>query len=117
MPKNYFRLIGLPESVPTSDLHGICENDLPTLLGLSRRCKVERAHRIGPTSPHHLTSEAALNRPPRQVIMKYLDYNDKADILRTTRLEIKGAKGLMFEDCRKIRFQLLYPATIRIVTM
>lgn len=135
--RNNLRMVGLPESVPQKDLQHICEIDLPKTLGLSHACRVERVHRIG---PDRSSSDARSDRnrnTPRQTIMKFLDYNDKQDILRAFRkrgapLELGGAKLLLFEDfsadvarrrrefsslctrlyAQKIRFRLIYPATL-----
>lgn len=87
----------------------------------------------------HASPSNRNKRPPRQVIMRFLDCNDKTDLLRAFRkhntlLELKGDKLLMFQDfsadvvkCRcnfgpicsrlfeqKIRFCILYPATLMV---
>lgn len=101
--RNNYRLMGLPENVPMKDLQTLCETDLPRALGVDRRCHVERAHRIGQDAPHRTPSKDGRDKLPRQVIMCFLDFNDKTDILkafrrRNTTLELKGAKILLFED-------------------
>lgn len=135
--RNNLRVVGLPETILMKDLQRFCELDLPHALGIDRSCRVERAHRIGRNDPARTSSRNDGNLPPRQVIMRFLDYNDKVDIIRSFRrraepLMLKGSKVLLFEDfsaevagrrrafssiCsrlyrQKIRFRLLYPATL-----
>lgn len=45
---NNLRMVGLPKSIKHSDLHNICEADLPQALGLTHKCRIDRAHRIDP---------------------------------------------------------------------
>lgn len=135
--RNNLRMVGLSEDIPQRDLQHICEVDLPKSLGLSHACRVERVHRLGPDRSLRSPPGDKNKKPPRQTIMKFLDYNDKVDILRAFRkhgspLEIGGSRLLLFEDfsaevakkrrsfshvCSrlyacKIRFRLLYPATL-----
>lgn len=135
--RNNLRLVGLPELVSPSDLQYICEVEIPKALGLDHRCRVERAHRIGPDRRIQSTDTDREQRPPRQVIMRFLDFNDKSEILRVfrkrdTRLLLRNVKVLLFEDysaevakkrrtfseiCsqlfrKKIRFRLQYPTTL-----
>lgn len=135
--RNNLRLVGLPEVVKATDLHRLCEVDLPKALGINHSCRVERAHRIGRDPNSNGANSADVTGHPRQVIMKYLDFNDKTEILRAyrkkeTTLQLKGTKILLFEDfsvevsrrrrafgevCsqlfhRKVRFRLVYPATL-----
>lgn len=105
--RNNLRILGLPEDIPQQELANICEKEIPELLRLPASCKVERAHRLGPdlrsakrdTNPN--VSRTA--EKPRQVIVKYLDYADKTNILRTFRalknnLTLRGHKLLIFGD-------------------
>lgn len=141
--RNNLCILGIPESVPQKDLMLFCEQELPTALGLPHRCKVERAHRLGPdlrpdkTIKTHSTSEA--RERPRQVMVKYLDYTDKTNILCVFKrlkegLNVRGHKILISGDfsaevvqkrrafsplcstlChRQICFALLYPAILRV---
>lgn len=81
--RNKLRLVGLPKTIPAQELQVICEVDLPAALQMERRCRVERAHCIGPDPSHCSSPDTSTSQPPRQVIVKYLNYNDKADILCT----------------------------------
>lgn len=100
--RNNWRLVGLSEAVSQAELQTICETELPRALGIQRSCRVERAHRTGRSDAAQGRSGKDSNRPPRQVIMRFLDYNDKVDLLREFRkrkdpLKIRGDKVLMFE--------------------
>lgn len=134
--RNNLRMVGLPESILMQDLQKMCEIDLPRKLGMNHPCRVERAHRIGRDDSNRSRSGDSDRPTPRQVIMRFLDYNDKQDIIRSFRkrstpLMMKGTKILLFEDfsadvarrrreysavCslyeRKVRFRIIYPATL-----
>ncbi|KAM4029731.1 LOW QUALITY PROTEIN: uncharacterized protein ACNLHF_022387 [Anomaloglossus baeobatrachus] len=137
--RSNLRLVGLSEAVPTAELQRLCERDLPTALGINRGCRVERAHRVGPDLRSHNRESGDQAIRPRQVIMKFLDYNDKFDIIRAYRqqtqpLIIRGMRLLLFEDYSadvakrrrafskicvslfqaKRSFTLRYPALLRI---
>lgn len=140
--RNNLRLLGLPEGVKAQALKEICKLDLPKALGLDGKHKVERAHRIGTLPDQSNSPSRSSNNPtqrPRPVIMRYLDYCDKEAILRAYRarrgpLRIKGQVILLFADysaqvaklrrefsglCSalyrcQIKFQLQYPATLRV---
>lgn len=45
--RSNLRIIGIPETVKQDELIHICEEVLPTALGLRNKMTVERAHRIG----------------------------------------------------------------------
>lgn len=82
--RNDLRAVDLPESVKYSNLQALCEADLPQALGLNHKCRIERVHRIGP-DPERAKSGSRSNNPrSRQVIMKFLDFNDKAGLSVTT---------------------------------
>lgn len=74
---NNWRLIVLPESVNMAELHRLYEVQLPKALGPDRSCRVERAHRIGLDTNARGDDATSKARQPRQVIMGYLDFNDK----------------------------------------
>lgn len=128
--RSNLRLVGLPESYPASTLIQICQEKIPALLGITEPCWVERAHRVGPQRPDRSKS--------RQVIMKYLKYQDKQEILSRfkskKKLELDGHTILLFADysaevtlkrkafsdvCTKlyhskIKFTLAYPAILKL---
>lgn len=72
--RNNLRLVSLPEIITARDLHPLCETEL---LGRNHHCRVERAHRLGQATSHNVSPSNRKKRPPRQVIMHFLDYNDK----------------------------------------
>lgn len=45
---NNLHMVGHPKSVKHSDLHEICEADLPQALGPNHKCCIENVLRIGP---------------------------------------------------------------------
>lgn len=120
--------MGIPETVKTNELNRLCSHDIPKALGIDKECTIERADCLGATQTDR--------RGPKQVIAKYLNYNDKAMILQTFRtnrdLQIDGNELLIFADysidlskrrkafsktCtqlfyRQIKFSLAYPATL-----
>lgn len=104
--RNNLRIVGLPESILPADLPTICEKELPGALGLTDTCKVERAHRLGPDlcpqkGDQNASAKCQLERP-REVIVKYLDYSDKTNILRLRSFKggvvLRGHKILIFGD-------------------
>lgn len=128
--RNNLRIIGLPETYKPSALTAICSELIPKALGINRSCIVERAHRLG--APYKEGSRA------RPIIVKFLNYSDKAHILQQFResraLVIEGHKLLLFADysielskkrksfqkmCtmlheKRVKFTLAYPATLKI---
>lgn len=68
--RNNLRIVGLPETYKPRDLLHLCAHDIPKALGIKKNCEVERAHRLGTPQTDR--------RNPRQVIVKYLNYLDKA---------------------------------------
>lgn len=127
--RNNLRIVGLPESYPQQALTELCQRKIPSLLGITRNCIVERAHRLGTQHPDQ--------KVPRQTIVKYLQYPDKAEILTNfkskKRLTFEGHNLLLFADysmevtrkrklfspiCtslfeKNVRFSLAYPAILR----
>lgn len=84
-----------------ADLHLLCEVDLPRALalGLNHSCRVERAYRIGRDTSFRGADMADAALQPRQIIIRFLDFNDKMEILRAYRkkemkLQLRGAKIL-----------------------
>lgn len=128
--RNNLRIVGLPENYMPQTLMDICQKAIPKALGLPHMCTAERAHRLGPPQQDRQT--------PRPVIVRYLNYADRQLILQQFRnraeLQIEGNTLLLFVDysadvsrrrrafstiCTKlhrdkIRFMLLYPATLKI---
>lgn len=64
----------MPESYKASMLPSICSDTILDILRLSNPCKVEWAHRIGPSIPDRKTL--------RPVIVCYLDYTDHKAVLQ-----------------------------------
>lgn len=128
--RNNVRIVGLPESIKTAALFKLCAETIPAEVGLNRHCSVENAHRMG-----GLRME---RKSGRQAIAKYLNYQDKTEILRLFRnkgeLYIDGHKILLFADysieltkkrkqfsaiCtalyqKQVKFTLAYPATLHV---
>lgn len=127
--RSNLRLVGLPESYLRSTLIHLFQEKIPALLGITDPCWVERAHRVGPQRTDHSKS--------RQVIIKYLKYQDKQEILSNIKskkkLELDGHQLLLFADyseevtqqrkafsdvCTKLynaktKFTLAYPAILK----
>lgn len=125
-------MIGLPETFKPQFLMDFCQTDIPRALGLRGQCIAERAHRVDPP----LTDRQS----PRPVLVRYLNYVDRMNILQKFRsqhsLEIDGYKILLFADysvdlskkrrlftplcsqlhSKKIKFAPTYPAVLRITT-
>lgn len=92
--RNNLRVVGLPESVKPAELQNICEEIIPKALGIHRKMVVERAHCIGAAHKSR--------RGPRQVITRYLIYNDKSLLLQKLRnkrdLCVYGQELHLFSD-------------------
>lgn len=110
-----------------NEIHHVCVVAIPEALGLTT-CLQERAHRLGPFQMDR--------KGPRPVISRYLNYAEKAQILKSfhnqRNLTIYGHALLMFADysievsrkckafskvCtllheRQIHFSLGYPAVL-----
>ncbi|XP_075204527.1 uncharacterized protein LOC142310762 [Anomaloglossus baeobatrachus] len=142
--RNNLRIVGLPESVSMGQLDNICELELPQALGIKAKFRVERAHRVGPLRQKEANKAEGQNSNKfspraRQVIVKYLDYKHKEEILKAFRdrkrpLQYQGNRLLIFGDysadvskrrkefskiCtflynKKIKCQLLYPAILKV---
>lgn len=92
---NTLRRVGLSEANEMQDLLQLCAVEIPRTLGIKKQTDVERAHHLG-------LNPQAIRRGPRQVILKYMNYTDKASILQTFRskrsLQIEGTDLLIFAD-------------------
>lgn len=95
--RNNLRIVGLPEN-EGRDAGGFLEKWLPTLLELDANAPLalERAHRVGP--PRRQMVNAAVP-PPRTLIMKFLNYRQKEQVLRAAK-----AKGKLIYKDQSIRF-------------
>lgn len=98
-------MAGLPETVIVQDLQKICESDLSKTLGLDHKLCNERPHPVGlePTNRGNSTDSNCIQSCSRQVIMRFLVFNDKTEVPRTYRknkstLKIKLHRILIFED-------------------
>lgn len=91
---NNLRVIGLPKSFNSDSLQDICTSDIPSTLGITSLCIVERAHRMETPSNEE--------RTPQPVIVSYLDYTDRVNVLKSFRnsksLQIDGFKLLLLVD-------------------
>lgn len=76
--RNNLRIIGLPEQYREVDLYKICGEAITQALGIQNTCIVDRAHRMG--------TMQADRKSPRQVIVRCLNYSDKASILQKFRI-------------------------------
>ena len=88
---NNLRLVGLPEGSEGPDVCKFLEGWLPDALDLDplrSPLELERAHRIGPKR------DAAT--PPRTVIMRFLDYRQRAKILQA----VKSKKEIFYKNYR-----------------
>lgn len=135
--RNNLRFVGIPETVRNDQLVAYLTTDIPKALQLDltdESVQIERAHRLGPPR----NNQDNRNDRPRPVIAKYLNWAVKEKMLRAFRqnrdLRIEGTKILICQDfsamvtqkrkaftpiCqvlaeRNIRFQLLYPARLKI---
>lgn len=133
--RSNLRFVGIPESVKGDDLIKFLATDLPSALELSFPDSlplIERAHRLGGPPPSEATR-------PRPAIAKFLHYTVKEKILHAYRqrrsVTVRDHRILIFQDfstnvtakrklfspvckClidRNIRFQLLYPAKLKVV--
>lgn len=92
--RNNLRIIGIPESYNQSDIVRLCSKGIPEALGIPTSTPVERAHRLGPLNTDRKTLRAA--------IAAYLNYADKALILRRFRnnrtLRVEDNLILIFAD-------------------
>lgn len=128
--RNNILIIGLPETIKALDIARICKTEIPRALGIEKDCEIGRAHRTG--------NPKGDRQGPRQVIVKYTHYGDKAAILQKFRssrsIQIEGTDILIFADysielsrkgklfsrlCtqlhnEKIRFSLSYPAILNV---
>lgn len=92
--RSNLRLIGLPEGTEGGDAVSFLQTWLPEVLGtdaLPSPIIIERAHR--------LPGRQAPNDPPRAIIMKFLNYQDKVKVMKAARQRGK----VMYRD-RHIMF-------------
>lgn len=92
--KNNLWIVGLPEHYKAGELYKPCTKSIPQVLGLTTKCMVERAHRLGGYNPDRKT--------PHQVTARYFNYADKNLIMQKFRnkreLQIEGHNLLLFAD-------------------
>ncbi|XP_043961443.1 uncharacterized protein LOC122824645 [Gambusia affinis] len=91
---NNLRLVNLPEGAEGSDACGFLESWLPEVLeipALRSPLILERAHRVGPKR----NAEA----PPRTVIMRFLNYNQKDLIFKAS----KTKTDILYKN-QRVRF-------------
>lgn len=132
--RNNLRFIGIPEEFTGDSLLQVLVKDIPSALQMDLTpdpLMIERAHRIGPPRRER-------DSRPRPVIARFLNWTIKERFLRAYRnsasLQVNDHKILIFQDfsalvtarrkafvpvCRSlhnrnIRFQLLYPAKLRV---
>ncbi|KAL1268900.1 hypothetical protein QQF64_034263 [Cirrhinus molitorella] len=90
--RNNVRLVGLPEKEEGNDACTFLEAWIPKILemDLSTSLVIERAHRLGPqrNKDARMTRREA-STPPRTLIMKFLNFKQKEQVLRVARS--KGA--------------------------
>lgn len=77
--------------------------ELPPSLKLS----IERAHRLVATPPPK-------DAPPRSVVVKFLSYRCKEEIIKILKQRKKYAKAKKVLRHKKIRFQTPFPARLRV---
>lgn len=82
--RNNLRIVGIPETVKPADLNRLCKETIPQAMGINKRIKVERAHRIeAPQSDR---------RGLRQIIALNLKYSDKNSVKKRERCSQKSAQ-------------------------
>lgn len=93
--RSNLRLVGLPEGAEGRDACSFLEKWIPETLGKERFTSplvVERAHRVP-------GFRANSNAPPRALIMKFLNYRDKVQVMVAAR-----AKGDILVGAERVRF-------------
>lgn len=97
--RNNVRIVGLIEDEEGRDACKFLESWIPSILGMNDvTLALERAHRIGP-QPQKVTDVNITPPPPRTLIMKFLNYRQKEDVMRAAK--VKGS--LKYKD-HTIRF-------------
>ena len=83
--RNNLRLVGLSENEEGRDACTFLEKWIPSVPGLktSTTLALERAHRIGP-QPRNVNNSTP---PPRTLIMKFLNYKQKEEVLRAAKVK------------------------------
>lgn len=93
--RNNLRIVGLPETHKPQDLLHLCAIDIPKVLGIKKQCEVEWAHRLG--------NPQTDRKSPRQVIVKYLNYMNKAILLQ----KFRAQRQLLIDNNRLIDIRRL----------
>lgn len=88
--RNNLRLVGFPEKEEGRDALKFLESWIPSILEMKdTTLTLERAHRIGPQpraeSDTNATPPTATPPRPRTLIMKFLSYRQKEEVLRAAR--------------------------------
>lgn len=97
--RNNVRIVGLIEEEEGRDACTFLENWIPSILGMSdTMLALERAHRIGP-QPQKVTDANVTSPPPRTLIMKFLNYRQKEEVMRAAK-----AKGTLNYKDHIVRF-------------
>lgn len=93
--RSNLRLIGLPENAEGRDVCSFLEKWIPETLGkesFQSPLVIERAHRVP-------SFRANPNAPPRALVMKFLNFRDKVQVINAAR-----AKGDVLFGTHRIRF-------------
>ncbi|KAK7930689.1 hypothetical protein WMY93_007084 [Mugilogobius chulae] len=131
--RNNVRFVGIPEGKEREKPAEFIEKLLANLLGMEKRCEVERAHRVP-------TQQPPPGSKPRTILARFLKSSDRDLVLRTARMKkelIWESHRIMlfpdysratqqrrdkFKDCKKIlherqmSFRLLFPAKLIVNT-
>lgn len=129
--RNNVRFIGIPEGKEDGDTTSFIEKLIPTLLGLEKKCEIDRAHRVPTQQPQP-------GDRPRPILARFLRSSDRDLVLRTARERGKlnlGNNNIMlfpdyskatqqrrdkFKECKKklhereVGFRMLFPAKLLI---
>lgn len=99
--RNNVRLVGLPENEEGRDAGKFLESWIPSILEMKDTAlALERAHRVGPRPQAENGAGAnAAPRRPRTLIMKFLNYRQKEEVLRAAK-----DKGTVKYKDQAIRF-------------
>ena len=137
--RNNLRFVHVAEGSERRDMKGFLNHRISTM-GIRLPpggFEIDRAHRIGKLGEPQLTSTGEMKVPDRTIIARFLRFSDRQNILEESRKTTitwnnrqvlifpdysaeTQAKREKFKDCkkelyeRKIKFSLLYPATLRI---
>lgn len=100
--RNNLRLVGLPEKEEGSDACAFLEAWIPKILEMDSNTSVvlERAHRVGPQRNKDVrNTRRDASAPPRTLIMKFLNFKQKEQVLRLAR-----SKGVISYKEHTLRF-------------